>query len=158
MESILGLTSKRSVSIQNDSENHLDWFKDFMRQSLDTIRETIVQACITAISTRSITPFNSNMTTQDIDLNNHLTRLVQSEHSLTSHKTIDSWQNQRLRIRQKNDGLLMNNRLDEDDDDIGIKQRLHHRARTSSYPIYKNILRTPVNDIRVPWSYEWNTV
>jgi hypothetical protein len=150
---------KRSVSIQNDNENRLDWFKDFMRQSLKTIHDTVVQACLTAISTQSITPLNSNITTQNINVNNHLTRLVQSEHSLTSHKTIDSWQNHRLRnssvIQKKNNVLLLNDRLDEDDEDIGKKQRIHHRARTNPYPMYKNVLRTPVNDIRVPWSYEW---
>ena len=57
----LGIISKRSVSIQNDNEIRLDWFKDFMRQSLDTIRDTVVQACITAISARSIIPLNSNL-------------------------------------------------------------------------------------------------
>jgi hypothetical protein len=155
---ILGFICKRSVSVQNDIENRLDWFKDFMRQSLDTIRDTVVQACITALSARSITPLNSNITTQDINVNNHLTRLVQSEHSLTSHKTIDSWQNYQLRkssvIQQKNGILLHHNRLD-DGDGIGKKQRIHHRARTSPYPMYKNVLRTPVSDIQVPWSYEW---
>jgi hypothetical protein len=157
---ILGFICKRSVSVQNDSENHLDWFKDFMRQSLDTIRDTIIQACITAISTQSITPLNSNISTQDINVNNHLTRLIhRSEHSSTSHKTIDSWQNHQLRnssvIQQKNDVLLRQNRLDEDED-MGKKQRIHHRARTSPYPMYKNVLRTPISDIRVPWSYEWS--
>lgn len=130
-----------------------------MRQSLDTIRDTVMQACITAISAQSIAPLNSNITTQDINVNNHLTHLVhQSEHSLPSHKTIDSWQNHRLRnsstIQQKNDVLLLHNRLDEDED-IGKRQRIHHRARTSPYPMYKNVLRTPISDIRVPWSYEW---
>jgi hypothetical protein len=157
--SILELICKRSVSVQNDSEIRLDWFKDFMRQSLDTIRDTVVQACLTAISAQSITPLNSNITTQDINRNNHLTRLVQSEHSLTSHKTNDSWQNHRLRnssvIKQKNNVLLLHNKLDDDNEDIGKKQRIHHRARTSPYPMYKHVLRTPVNDIRVPWSYEW---
>jgi hypothetical protein len=144
---IVGLISKRSISIQNDGETHMDWFKDFMRQSLDTIRDTVVQACITAISARPLIPLNSNMNTQDININNHLTRLVQSEHSLTSHKTIDSWPNHQFRIpsvKQQNN-----------DDEIGKKQRIHQRARTSHYPMYKNVLRTPVSDIRVPWSYEW---
>ncbi len=157
---VVGIISKRSVSIQNDNEIRLDWFKDFMRESLDTIRDTVVQACITAISARSVIPLNSNLNTQDININNHLNRLAQSEHSLTSHKTIDSWKNHQLKIpsiiRQKNDGLLLHNGLDDDDnDEIEKKQRIHHRARTSPYPMYKNILRIPVNDIRVPWSYEW---
>jgi hypothetical protein len=129
-----------------------------MRQSLDTIRDTVIQACITAMSNRSITPFNATIKTQDINVNNHLTRLVQSEHSLNTHKTNDSWQNHRLRnpsvIPPKNDVLLLHNRLD-DGEDIGKNQRIHHRARTSPYPMYKNVLRTPVHDIRVPWSYEW---
>ena len=87
---VLGIICKRSVSIQNDSEPLFDWLKDFMRESLDTIRDTVLQACLTAISTRSITPLNSHIPAQDININNHLTRLVQSEHSLTSHKTNDS--------------------------------------------------------------------
>jgi hypothetical protein len=139
---VLGIISKRSVGIQNDSEPHLDWFKDFMRQSLDTIRDTVLQA----LSTRSISPLNTNIPTQDVNLNNHRTRLVQSQHSLTSHKTNDSWKNNFLLLRNKLDG----------DDDIGGKQRIHHRARINPYSMYKNILRTPVSDIQVPWSYEWS--
>jgi hypothetical protein len=137
---VLGIISKRSVGIQNDSESHFDWFKDFMRQSLDTIRDTVLQACLTALSTRSISPLNTNIPTQDVNLNNHRNRLVQSQHSLTSHK--------------KNDFLLLRNKLDGDDD-IDGKPRIHHRARINPYPMYKNILRTPVSDIQVPWSYEW---
>jgi hypothetical protein len=122
-----------------------------MRQSLDTLRDTVVQACVTAISTRLIPPLHSNLTTQDINVNNHRTHIVQSEHSFTTHKSDDSWQHHRLRT--SNDVSLLQNRLD--DNDIIKNQRIHHRARTNSYPMYKNVLRTPVNDIRVPWSYEW---
>ncbi|CAF4693941.1 unnamed protein product [Rotaria sp. Silwood1] len=151
---------KKSVSVQNDSEKHFNWLKDFMRQSLDTIRDTVVQACLTAISARPIISLNSNIPTQDHNVNNHLTDLIQSEHSLRLQNTIDHWQNYQLQIpsviRKKNNSLLYHHRLDNDDnDDINRKQRIHHRARTSSYPMYKNVLRTLVNDIQVPWSYEW---
>ncbi|CAF2848139.1 unnamed protein product [Rotaria sp. Silwood2] len=119
---------KKTVSVQNDSENHFDWFKDFMQQSLDTIRDTVVQACLTAMSARSITPLNSNITTQDLNVNNHLTRFIPNN----------------------------DDEDEDDDDDINKKQRIHHRARTSPYTMYKNVLRTLVNDIQVPWSYEWS--
>jgi len=154
----LGLISKRSVSIEDVYDHRLDWFKDFMRQSLDTIRDTVVQACITALSTRSTTPLNSNIAIQDINVNNHRTRFTRSEHSLASRKTVDSWQHHKLRkasmIQPKNDLLLLHHRLD-DDQDNNKKQPTHHRARKSPYPMYKNILRTPVSDARIPWSYEW---
>ncbi|CAF1058255.1 unnamed protein product [Rotaria sordida] len=160
------LICKNSVSVQNDTENHLDWLKDFMRRSLDTIRDTVVQACLTAISAQSIIPLNSNITTHDINVNNHLTHRIQSEHSLKSRKTMNHWQNYQLKMpsvmRKKNHVLLYHHRLDnneddddDDDNDINKKQRIHHRARRSPYPMYKNVLRTLVNDIQVPWSYEW---
>jgi hypothetical protein len=142
----LGLICKRSVSLQDTYDHRLDWFKNFMRQSLDTIRDTVVQACITAISSQSIIPLNSHVINQDINVNNHRTRLIRSEHSLTSRKTVDSWQYQQLR---KNDLLLLH------EQNTSKKQRTHHRARISPYPMYKNILRTSVSDARVPWSYEW---
>ncbi|CAF5100431.1 unnamed protein product, partial [Rotaria magnacalcarata] len=50
---------KNSVSIQNICENHVEWFQDFMQQSLDIIRDTVLQACVTAMSTRSLNPFHS---------------------------------------------------------------------------------------------------
>jgi hypothetical protein len=150
----LGLICKQSVSIDDVYDHRLDWFKDFMRQSLDTIRDTVVQACITAISSQSTTPLNSNVTNQDINVNNHRTRLARSEHSLISRKTIDSWQHHQLRkasmVQTNNDLLLLH-----DQENNNKKQRTHHRARTSPYPMYKNIIRTPVSDARVPWSYEW---
>ena len=150
----LELICKRSVSLQDIYDHRLDWFKKFMRQSLDTIRDTVVQACITAISSQSIVPLNSHVINQDININNHRTRLSRSEHSLTSHKTVDSWQYHQLRkasmMEIKNDLLLLH------EQNTNKKQRIHHRARTSPYPMYKNILRTPVSDARVSWSYEWS--
>ncbi|CAF1181547.1 unnamed protein product [Adineta steineri] len=126
------MISKRLISTQNITENNLEWFQDFMLQYLVTLRDTVTQACITAISSQFITPLNSNTPTQDININNYRTGYIQSEHSLTLH-----------------------NRLDDEDDYIGKKQRIHHRARLNPYPMFKNIFRTQLNDIQVPWSYEW---
>ncbi|CAF3569738.1 unnamed protein product [Rotaria socialis] len=151
---------KNSVSIQNICENHVEWFKSFMQQSLDIIRDTVLQACVTAMSTRSLNPFHSNITTRDINVNNNPARLIQSEHSLTSQKIMNHWQNHPNTIpsviQQKNNRLLPHHILyNADDDDINEKQRIHHRTRTSPYPMYKNVLRILVNDSQVPWSYEW---
>ena len=131
---------RRSVSMQNVCDHRLDWLKDFMRQSLDTIRETVVEACLTAISARSIMPFHSNITTHDVNVNNHLLRLVRSEHSLTSRKTKESRQYHRLDDTAENSSKV---------------HRIHYRARTNPYSMHQNVLRIPVSDNRVPWSYDW---
>ena len=128
-----------------------------MRQSLDTIRDTVMQACVTALSVQSITPFHSSITVQDRNVNNHLSHLIQSEYSFQSRKTNDCCQNHQFRtpsvIRQKNK-IVFDHKL-YSDNVIDKKQRIHHRARTSPYPMYKNVLRTLVNDNQVPWSYQW---
>lgn len=133
----------RSASMQ-DINNQ--WLKDFMRQSLDAIRETVVEACLTAISARSIGPLNSNGPIRDVNVNNHLIRLARSEHSLPSRQTKQSWLQNQIRKQSKGDIAERSNRM----------QRIHYRARTSPYPMYQNVLRTPVSDIRVPWSYDWS--
>ncbi|UJR27686.1 hypothetical protein I4U23_008964 [Adineta vaga] len=133
--------SQRSVSIQNVTENNFEWWKDFIRQSLDVIRDTVVHACLTAISTQSVSALKSNISTRDININNHnhQTRLVQSDHRIKIP----------LILRPTNDLLLFQNTVN------GEKIRVHHRARSSPYPTYRNLIRTAVNDSQVPWSYEW---
>lgn len=143
--------------MQDICDHRLDWLKDFMRQSLDTIRDTVVEACLTAMSARSMTPFHSNITTQDINVNNHLNRLARSEQSLASRKTRENWQqHHQVGKPSKNDLSLVDHRLDHTVESSSSKiQRIHYRARTNPYPMYQNVSRTPVNDIRVPWSYDW---
>ena len=146
---------QRSVSLQNISDQRFDWIKDFMRQSLNAIRDTVVQACLTAISARSIVSLNSNIPIRDVNVNNHLIRLARSEHSLPSRQTRQSWLHDRTAKESKNDPLLVDHRLDDTAESNSKTQRIHYRARTSPYPMYQDVLRTPVSDIHVPWSSDW---
>lgn len=123
-----------------DDENHLIWLKDFMRQSLETIRQTVIQACTTALSNQSTIPMKSVMNTRNMNVNNHL---IRNSYSLTTRKTSDSWQSQCYENGKNN--LLI----------IDRKQHIHHRARLSHYSNYKNIFRTPVTDRQVSWSIDW---
>lgn len=141
--------------MQNITDQRFDWLKDFMRQSLDAIRDTVVQACLTAISARSIVPLNSNIPIRDVNVNNHLIRLARSEHSLPSRQTRQGWLHDRIAKQSNNDPLLVDHRLDETAESSSRTQRIHYRARTSPYPMHEDVLRTPVSDIHVPWSYDW---
>lgn len=134
-----------------------------MQQSLNVIRDTVLQACLTALSTRPLTPFSSNITTRDINVNNNPNCRIQSEHSLTLENLMnhrdDNHSNTPPIIKQKDKVLLYNHRVDndeDDDDEMGIykKQRIHQRARTNPYLMYKNVLRTKLKDCQVPWSFE----
>ncbi|CAF0879739.1 unnamed protein product [Adineta ricciae] len=140
---MLDIMPQRSVSIPNATDNNFEWLKDFMRQSLDTIRDAVVQACITAISSQSMQQYNSRISTRDINVNNHLMHFNHNDHEYYIQST----------ARDNNNFMSVQNIADNEDN---RKVRIHHRARSNPYPMYRSLMRTPVSDIQVPWSFEWS--
>lgn len=120
---------------------------------MDAIRETVVQACITAISSQTPYSLQLRAVAEDINVNHHLAPVASSEHSFTSPKTDNSWSRQRWKTcsRIKTDDFLLHRSLD----DRHKKLPIHHRARTNPYPLSNHVRRIPVSDQQVPWSYEW---
>jgi hypothetical protein len=126
----------------------LDWLKDFLHQSINALRDSVVQACVTAVSTRMAMVLPSTSPTRDINANHHRNRLITSEHSFASYHTDESWPQHRK-------GVPSLHRTSAEQNEIKHRQRIHHRARTNPYDTYRNVVRTPVSDMRVHWSYEW---
>lgn len=140
----------RSTSVEDASEPLLDWLKDFMHQSMNTIRESVVQACLTALEQQQHRL--SRISAADINVNHHrLTAFQSSEHSLASHQTEPSWRQLPSPIRTS-----MEDRLHQHHPDNAIRKiRIHHRARSQTYPMFQHIRRVPVMDLQVPWTKDW---
>ena len=121
------------ASSETEDDRRLDWLKDCLHRSINALRDSVVQACVSAVSSRMAMMLPSTSPTRDINVNHHRDRLITSEHSLASYHTEESVPQHQIRQ----------------------KHRIHHRARTNPYHTFRNVVRTPVSDMKVPWSYEW---